>query len=674
MGHSVARVRRVYSASVLLFVAAGLAGCSSSQHDAMVPAASDFSHVNVTAKVGAQADYVVANVRDSGTGSLRDAVLRANARGRGIAQISFSVKGVIRLKSDFPKISSRVAIDATTAPGYAGHPAVGLDAAGHAAFDFVAGSDGSKLVGMAIVNASGNGITLEANSIYVNFNYVGLTLSGAASGNFGDGIYVSAQSTKDRIGANPSGASGAVGNVVSGNAGNGIGLYGSSNDTVADNWIGTNVQGKKPVGNGKNGIWITAASNDNEIGGRLFKDSATGDVNDPTGNKGKDTPVFVVPPEGNLVSGNAADGILIDSGSTGNELNGNFVGTEQDGDGAIANGGDGVALSNAPANTLAGCKFRNHPFVYYNVLSGNRGNGVHITNSNDAIVQGNFFGVGANNTTIVANGGDGILIDGSSQNTQVGGVIPLGNVSAGNTKNGIEVAGTAAGFITFNTFGGLLAFKGAAPNGNDGLLITSTGGDQTVRTNVLSGNMNNGLEIGGDASGVTVGPNIVGLSTNGTSLLPNGGDGLLVDGTAHKITIGDYYHSVIPQNTFSGNYGYGLDIIQGAHDNQVFNSYFGTNVLATAAMPNRKGGIFIGKYATRNYVGGASTDSKQPRRNLVSGNTGNGITLGNGSSYSSIIDNWIGLDRKGGSLPNSGKPIVVKPNSVHNKIRGNITS
>ena len=103
-------------------------------------------------------------------------------------------------------------------------------------------------------------------------------------------------------------------------------------------------------------------------------------------------------------------------------------------------------------------------------------------------MQGNFFGIGANNTAIVGNRLDGILVEGSSADTQVGGVIPLGNVSAGNGANGIEVAGRARGFTTFNTFGGLLAFKGAAPNGNDGLLITSTGGDNMVRTNVFSGN------------------------------------------------------------------------------------------------------------------------------------------------------------------------------------------
>ena len=117
-------------------------------------------------------------------------------------------------------------------------------------------------------------------------------------------------------------------------------------------------------------------------------------------------------------------------------------------------------------------------------------------------------------------------------------MIPLGNVSAGNGRNGIEVTGRVSGFTTFNTFGGLLAFKGAAPNGRDGLLITATGGGNLVRTNVFSGNRSNGIELGGNASGVTVDPDIAGLNTKGNSPLPNGGDGLRIDGTAHGNVIG----------------------------------------------------------------------------------------------------------------------------------------
>ncbi len=669
----VLRLRRLSAGAVVALIGTALAsGCASSgagtsaATSAIPPLSSEVSPLHA-------AVIAVTNLQDSGAGSLRAAIQRVNGH-TSRAAITFSVSGVIRLASDLPPINTRVTIDGTSSPRYGGHPVVEIDANGHAGLVFASGSAGSKLLGLAVGNADGDGVTLNAGSITVDLNYIGLNLAGSAFGNAGDGIYVSPQSSNDRIGLNASGASGAVANVISGNAGNGVSLHGSSGDLIRANRIGTNVGGKLAIPNGQNGIWITAASSGNEIGGKRFVDSNTGQANNPTGSKGTTTPVFVVPPDGNLVSGNGANGILIDAGSEQNELNGNFVGTTPDGDGAIPNAGDGVRISDANENALTGCKFVENPFVYYNVLSGNRGNGLRITSSNDVVVQGNFFGIGANNTTVVANERDGILIDGSSQNTQVGGVIPLGNVSAGNVRNGIEVAGTAAGFITFNTFGGLLAFKGAAPNGNDGVLITSTGGNQTIRTNVLSGNINNGLEIAGDASGVTVGPNIIGLSTKGNSLLPNGNDGVLIDGTAHDNAIGDYYRSVIPQNTFSGNLGYGLEIADGAHDNEVFNDFIGIDVLGRFALANQKGGIYVGAYATRNRIGGSSSNPKEPKKNLISGNAGNGVTLGTGSSYSAVIDNWIGLNRRGAkNLPNAGRPIVVKPGSVHNKISGNVT-
>ena len=616
----------------------------------------------------------VTTLNDSGPGSLRAAITAANASHSRDSRIMFSVDGSIKLASDLPPMISRVNIDGTSAPAYGGTPTVEIDANGHSGLVFAPGSSGSKLFGIAIVKARGNGVTLEAGAITINLDFVGLDLDGAAAGNGGDGIHISSQSSNDRIGFNASGASGAIANVISANAGDGISLHGSSANVIAANRIGTDVKGKIAMPNGGNGILLTDGSSANEIGGKRFTDSGTGEKNNPTGSKGTVPPVFVVPPDGNLISGNDGDGILIEKGSSQNVLNGNFIGTTADGDGTIANLGDGVGISLSNENSLSGCKFVNDPFVYYNVVSGNRQNGVRITSSNNVVVQGNFFGVGANNSTIVANGRDGILIDGSSQNTQVGGVIPLGNVSAGNIRNGIEVAGTAAGFITFNTFGGLLAFKGAAPNGNDGLLITATGGNQTVRTNVFSGNMNDGVEIGGDASGVTVGPDIIGLSTKGDSSLPNGGNGVVIGGTAHGNVVGDSYHSVIPQNTFSGNLGYGVVLTAGAHDNRIINTFIGTNVLGALALANRKGGIMVGANASHNVIGGLSDDPKVPAKNLISGNGGNGVTLAAGSSYTTVANNWIGLTRSGErKLPNNRRPIVVRPGSVHNKISGNKT-
>ena len=610
----------------------------------------------------------VTSLSGNGTGSLRAAINSANAAPAGGAtHIRFRVNGTINLSSRLPAIVRKVTIDATSAPAYVtgGPPVVALDFNWHPGLLFAPGSAGSQLLGVAVDDASGNGVTLDAGSVTLNDNYIGLNLAGAAAGNGGSGVYVSAASTGNFIGLNRARSSGAVANVISGNQADGIVLAGSSANAVVDNRIGTNAAGNRSIANRGNGVWITQRSRGNEIGGTAFTDTATGKVNNPTGSKGTVTPVFVVPPLGNLISGNGGNGVLIDKGSRGNALNGNFIGTTASGDGGLANNGNGVWIAQAPGNSLVGCKAVNNPFVYYNVVSGNRRNGLRVTSSNNVTVQGNFFGVGANNTTIVKNQLDGILVDGTSLNTQVGGIIPVGNVSAGNGLNGIAVLGKVRGFVTFNTFGGLLAFKGAAPNGLDGLLITSTGGDNLVRTNVFSGNKKNGIELAGNASGVTVDPNIVGLNTKGNAVLPNGTNGLLIGGTAHDNTIGGTLTSVIPQNTFSGNGWYGVEITQLAHDNRVFRSFIGTQILGLKGLGNKKGGVLITGRAFSNLIGQAT---RKPA-NLISGNTGTGVSLGSGTLGNFVINNYVGLDRLGRYLRNSGRPIVNA--GRRNTIRGN---
>ncbi|MGB8798244.1 MAG: hypothetical protein WCC70_11890 [Candidatus Aquilonibacter sp.] len=618
----------------------------------------------------------VTNLNDSGTGSLRAAIAAVNGEPSGTSTvITFSISGTIVLASALPPITADVTINGTSAPAYAGAgPVVEIDANGNRGLIFATGSNGSQLLAIAVDNAGGNGVTLNASSITLNFDSIGVNVAGVAFGNSGDGVYVSGTSSNNLIGLNPSGASGVVGNVISGNAGNGISFHGSSGNVVVANRIGTNRAGTSAVANSGNGIWLTTAATGNEIGGTIYTDAATGETNNPTGNKGTVPAVFIVPPLGNLISGNARNGVLIDTLSINNTLNGNFIGTNASGEAAIGNGADGVLITGAGLNALIGCLANQNPFVYYNVISGNVGNGLHITSSNNVTVQGNFFGIDADNSMALANNGDGILIDGSSQNTQVGGVIPLGNVSAGNAKNGIEVAGTASGFTTFNTFGGLLAFKTAVPNGNDGVLITATGGNQLVRTNVLSGNAANGLEIGGNASGVTVDPNIMGLDTIGNSLMPNGNDGLLIDGTANNNTIGGYNVSVIPQNTFSGNKGYGIAIAGQAYANQIFNSYVGTNVLGLTALANQLGGIYVGGSATNDLIGGTSTSQTQPSKNIISGNGGYGVTLDAGTSNISVIGNYIGVNLYALSLPNVAGPILVNPGSTGDTVTGNLTA
>ena len=615
---------------------------------------------------------VVTSLASSGRGTLRRALALADAGPPGAAAtIKFRVRGTIRLSRPLPAVSRRVTIDGTSAPGYrrGGPPVIAINFNVLPGLWFASGSARSQLLGLAVDNARGNGVTLIARSMVLNHDYIGLGLRGQPAGNRGDGVYVSPWSRGDQIGLNRGAAAGVVANVISGNRRNGLEFSGSSGNTVVSNRIGTSPGGSRAIPNAGNGIVLTGRSDGNQIGGTAFIDKSTGQANDPTGDKGTVSPVFVVPPLGNLISGNGRNGVLIDDGSRDNVLNGNFIGTTGDGDAAIGNLGNGVWIDGADNNQLTGCKFINNPFVYYNVISGNRENGLRITSSDNVVVQGNFFGSAANNSGTVRNRLDGILVDGSSGNTQVGGVIPLGNVSAGNGRNGIEVTGRVHGFTTFNTFGGLHAFGGAAPNGNDGLLITATGGDNLARTNVMSGNRRNGIELAGHASGVTVDPDIAGLDTDGTALLPNGGDGILIHASAHDNVIGGTLRSVIRQNTFSGNLGYGLAITGWAHDNQVIDSFIGTGILGLTALSNQRGGVLMAGHAYRNAIGTLRT---RPPSNLISGNRGNGVTLLTRTSFNRVVGNFIGLDRTGRRrIPNAGRPVLNL--GRHNLILANRT-
>jgi parallel beta-helix repeat protein len=594
----------------------------------------------------------VTRLADAGPGSLREALERANvSKPRSITVIYFRRRGVIRLRHGLPVIRRTVLIDGTTAPGHVlgGPPVVEVNCAGQAGLRFGWGSNGSQLLGFAIDHAHGNGVSLTAGSITIAGDYLGLNLAGRPAGNRGNGLFAGPASSANLIGLNKAGATGVVSNVISANGRNGIVLAGSSGNTLVANRIGTNPAGTAARPNRGDGLAIIGGASHNEIGGTDFVDPATGQANNPTGNEETVTPVFVVPPLGNLISGNLRAGILIAGHANDNTLNGNFVGTSADGNHGLGNGGDGVVISHAAGNSLIGCKFVNNPFVYYNVISANRGDGLLIHDADATVVQGNFFGTGANNTAVIGNHGNGIAVTGWSANTQVGGVIPLGNVSAGNYRNGIAVTGRARGFTTFNTFGGLLAFKGAAPNHHDGLLITSTGGDNLVRTNVLSGNLGNGIELAGNAQGVTIDPDIAGLSTKGNSPLPNGGDGVLISGTAHDNVVGGSLPSVIPQDTFSGNRGYGLVIAGRAHRNHVFGAFIGTLILGAKPAGNGRGGVLIGGHAYANWIGA---------KDLISANHGNGVTLGRPTRRNRVTRNRIGRDRLGLPLPNSGRPVL----------------
>ena len=443
-------------------------------------------------------------------------------------------------------------------------------------------------------------------------------------------------------------------NVISSNRGNGVGIYGAHDNQIAMNEIGTDFTGKIPLGNAKNGILVTNGAARNRIGGQ-----STGGNNPTSG-------VFVRPPQGNLISGNRGNGVLITNQATQTLLSGNFIGTSASGNSPLGNRLDGVAIVNADGNQLIGCTFQQSPFVFYNVLSGNGGNGLRVTSSNNTTIQANFIGVGANNATIVANGGDGLLVSGSSKKTQVGGVIPLGNVISGNNRNGIEVRDTASEFTSFNTFGGIFAFAGAAPNRLDGILITSSGGANLIRTCIVSGNLGNGIELGGNATGVQVTETAIGTNTNIQTAIPNGGSGIKITGHAHDNAIGGFQPSVEPQVTISANRRYGIEITGSAYHNFVVHSFLGTNSSGRAVLGNILGGISLGSGTSSNTIGG----SFAPLQNLIVNSGGAGVTI-QSSRGNAVLGNQIQSNAQGGVVVIDGQNNQIGSATAGNTISGN---
>ncbi len=441
-------------------------------------------------------------------------------------------------------------------------------------------------------------------------------------------------------------------NVISGNVGNGIGLYAANDNQFAMNYIGTDITGTEDLGNGGNGMLLMYGSADNTIGGE-----ATGG-NNPTG--GDDTADIVIarPPMGNLISGNAVDGVYMTGQATGNLLVGNFIGTDASGDVALGNSGDGVALFEADGNTLLGCNFEQDPFVFYNVISGNGGNGLTVNDSDNTTIQGNFFGLGADNATRVGNAGDGVLVEGDSSHTVMGGPIPLGNVSAANGENGVEVRDTASDFTTYNTFTGLAAFSDVTTYGNDGdgMLITSSGAGILIRTCIVTSNGGNGIEIGGEASGVRVAGNLIGVYADGTTGMGNLGNGVAITGDAHDNIIGGPQptFNVVPHNVISDNTLNGVAILDTAHDNTVNFGFIGTVLNGTQALANGGDGVLVDG-GTSNTIG--STDSTLPT--LISGNTGDGVELMN-TSGNTVQGTMIGTDALGvANVGNGGSGIHI---------------
>jgi hypothetical protein len=301
---------------------------------------------------------------------------------------------------------------------------------------------------------------------------------------------------------------------------NGILISGDAN-VVAGNYIGTDATGTLARGNAWHGIQIYTGTG-NTVGGT--SESAR-----------------------NLVSANLTNGIQVEGAdTTGNSIQGNYVGTDASGTADLGNTGYGIRIYQSPGNLIGGTA--EHAG---NLVSGNDRCGIHVGGIDAAgnTLQRNRIGTNADATVSLGNASDGIVIDQSPD--------------------------------------------------------TVVGGTDAATRNIVSGNLGCGITIyGADATGNTVRGNYIGTDLTGTASLGNGYDGILI-GNSPNNTIGGT--SASARNLISGNLGNGI-VLQGtgATANTVQGNHIGTDLTGTVDLGNAANGIAVVE-SSANLIGGTET-------------------------------------------------------------------
>jgi hypothetical protein len=309
-----------------------------------------------------------------------------------------------------------------------------------------------------------HGVEVQGPQAVMNFvagNYVGLRGDGQGRlGNGQHGVALTQGSQQADVGSNAA-------NVIAGNAGCGVAVGGeaTSYNLIRGNLIGLGPNGdyRDPdgvpgslddLGNGLHGVCIVDAAQ-NTVGG------ATSDAR-------------------NVISGNGRDGLrIVGATASGNEVLGNYVGTDASGRQAAGNGANGVAVEAASDNRI-GLRSTGGG----NVISGNGAAGVLLTGamkgSRGNEVQNNLIGLAADGATARPNR-RGVEIDATGTGNRVGGHEPgAGNVISGNSGSGVVVTGSSDNWIQANVIGSDRDKTLLRGNGDWGILFTQGANDNVV--------------------------------------------------------------------------------------------------------------------------------------------------------------------------------------------------
>ena len=612
------------------------------------------------------ASILVTNSADSGPGSLRQAILDANAQPNAdIIDFFDTSPGLhtIVLASALPAITQPVSLNGYADPQASPNSLViGNDAEiawvingpGPSSDVFTVSSNDVNIRGLSIVD-SRNAIVIDsaAENVSVAGNFLGLLPDGSIDiANVDASVRVTGGANNNTIGGDDV----ADRNAIAGASTAGVWLENASDNFVSNNYIGTIPDGSAIAAASPTfGVYLTGTSQRNFIGGTLQAN-------------------------GNVLSGNTESGI----GAVGDDVDdtvirGNILGLDASGTTGLGVQRFGISHGNqggAPDQSVIGSTNRDER----NVISGNTEAGILLQGGGSplegTVVQGNYIGTDILGQTAIGNGtGAGIRVSSLAGDTLIGGTNPgEGNLISGNV-NGIQFDSSTSVHVSNRVQGNRIGLNSAGdsvlPNTNAGIYafgarFIEIGSTDPNGLNVISGN-NRGILLEGrgatstDSEDIEIRNNIIGLGLDGVTPFSNN-IGIELADTAWRHTIGtnldgvddDLEGNIISGNTIAGILASGTSV----RENTIYGNTIGLDVLGAAA-PN---GVGI-------QVGAANTipigSHELHGGNVISGNTGAGIEIGAGSDSITVQGNLIGTDALGTSAIANNNGVVITGGLFH---------
>lgn len=511
-------------------------------------------------------------------------------------------------------------------------------------------------------NIIADGLVLNSQYVTNNLilgNYFGTDITGTRGlGTAAAGITVQQRSSRNTIGGNIPEAR----NLISGNAGDGIRITDplTSGNTIAGNWVGTDASGRQAVPNQGTGIHLSVLASGTAI-------------------------------NGNVVAGNAADGILIED-SAANIVAGNLIGFAADGSVGLGNGASGLVLAvGASGNTIGGNVTAARNVIAHNNLQGQAGDAeLLITDNGTArnVVEGNFIGTdvtGANAAENEAKHDIVQIANGASDNTiggtafGAGNVITAGHDSGSTTPNDINLTGAftwrnvvvgnrigtdAAGLNQLDSGAGVILQGGASINTIGGtaagarniisgvrVFSSAASGFTSSLSNVITGNF-----IGTDATGTGVLPRAAGVVVAGAMGTTIGGP---APGAGNTIAVRPLAAVLLSPPA--------VELTANAASSWIEGNFIGTDATLTVSLHNPGPGILVHGGAAHNTIGGLVAGA----RNVIANNALAGVQVGDDASDSATVGNAIlgnaifGNAGLGIDLGGTGVPLVNAPGGPH---------